>query len=485
MAFGSIVFLLLLYYIRPQDWVPGMSGFNMIKLVVATAIIGLMKRDREEPRWRFMSSPHEWAIMIFYVYVVLTAVDPMAAATDLGALVVFSFLGLHTLTTEVLLERYLRWWLIALVGVVVMVGVTQMGMDITGVLPLIDKLDGRFFLNTFTLNNPNALGHTIVAALPLAYYLWFWDSSAFSRMRAVVFCAVGIWSVIPTESKGSFISGAVSFLISFLFGRKLLVQVVVGLAALATGGTILATLPRMEGMKSLGSDQGVQGRMLAWSMARAVTLAQPTGMGYKQFLALIRWEGLLVEKSTHSSYVQVGADLGVIGLTLYVGMLIACGRSLVQYPGLNPPMERCRRALFALLLGMCISAWMINREYYTEVFCMMGAVAAYHQLSVKQRREAAVAEMERLVALADASGEAAIPESGLLPAFEKSAPTPNGKAAEDDDYGLPALDGLGRIAKAERVPGLWTRLGMLDVLMAIAAGQLTLQFWDYVMASIK
>jgi len=147
--------------------------------------------------------------------------------------------------------------------------------------------------------------------------------------------------------------------------------------------------------------------------------------------------------------------------------------------------ERCRRALFALLLGMCISAWMINREYYTEVFCMIGAVAAYHQISVKQRREAAQAEMERLAALANASGEVAMPASGLLPAFERSGPKPRGKAAEDDDYGLPALDGAGRLAKVERVPGLWTRLGVLDVLMAIAAGQLSLQFWDYVMASIK
>ena len=51
-----------------------------------------------------------------------------------------------------------------------------------------------------------------------------------------------------------------------------------------------------------------------------------------------------------------------------------------------------------------------------------------------------------------------------------------------------SVDGRKRcisFTKAERVPGLWTRLGMLDVLMAIAAGQLTLQFWDYVMASIK
>ncbi len=484
MAFGSIVLLLLFYYIRPQDWVPGMSGFNVIKLVVAGGIIGLMKRSRDEPAWRFMTSPHEWVLMILFLYALFTSPDPMPTAIDLGTLVVFAFIGLHTLTTESLLERYMSWWLAALIGVLAMVVVTRMGMDITGAYTMIDEMQNRFCLNTYTLNNPNALGHTIVAVLPLGYYLWFWDNTTFNRLRAVGLFIVGVWAVIPTESKGSYISGAVSFMVSVLFGRKVMVQVLVAMLALGMGGTILATLPRMEGMKSLGSDGGVQGRMMAWAMARTVTLTHPTGMGYKHFVAWIRWEGIMADKSTHSSFVQVGADLGVIGLTLYVGMLVVCGRSLVQYKGLTPTMERCRRALFALLLGTCISAWMINREYYTEVFCLVGAIAAYHQISVKQRREAALVDLQKQEAEDEAAGRKLDDHFGLPEtAFKASSRALISKAAVED---VGMSDASGNVlAERLKVPGLWTHLGLLDVAMAVVGGQLVLQVWDYVMATIK
>ncbi len=482
MAFGSIVLLLLFYYIRPQDWVPGMSGFNVIKVVVAGGILGLMKRDRSDPRWNFMSSPQEWVVLIFFLYVVFTSPDPGGAATDLGVLVVYMFIGLHTLTTEDLLERYLKWWLGALIGVLIMIVLTRVGMDITGANSLIEAFRGRFCLNTYTLNNPNALGHTIVAVLPLGYYLWFWDNTVLSRVRAMILIAVAVWAVIPTGSKGSFISGAVSFLVSILFGRKVFVQVIVAVLALAMGGTILATLPRMQGMKSLGSDQGVQGRMMAWSMARAVTITNLTGMGYKHFEAWIRWEGTMDNKSTHSSFVKVGGDLGVIGLTIYVGMMTVCGRSLVQYRGLTSTMECCRRALFALLLGMCISGWMINKEYYTEVFCLIGAVGAYHQISVKQRRDLAFAQLESPEADANKSGGGERKIAGLLPAFDRAAPNSLKSKGVNEDMVDPARMIL---ASRLKVPGLWTHLGVLDLALAIAGGQLTLQLWDYIMANIK
>ena len=482
MAFASIVTLLLFYYIRPQDWVPGMSGFNMVKLAVAAGVLGLLQRSRDEPRWRFMSSPQEWVMAIFLGYVVFTAVDPTGALMDLGVLVVFAFMALHTLTTEELLERYLRWWLVALIGILVLVAITRIGLDITNARAMIDVMGGRFCLGTYTLNNPNALGHTLVAIIPLGYFMWFWSSSALSRVRALFLMAVGMWAIIPTESKGSFISGAVSFMVSVLFGRKLIVQIVVGLTALAMGGTVLALLPRMDQMKRIGSEEGVQGRMLAWDMARAVTKTRLTGMGYKEFHAWIRYEGVMDDKATHSAFVKVGGDLGIVGLTMYLGMFLVCGRSLVQYKGLTITMERCRRGLFSLLMCLTISGWMLDRAYYTEVFCLVGAVAAYHQLSIKQRREAALAELR---AEEEESDGTEVP-FGLPGDLAKgTTQMALAKATDEDGADTQVMNVGNRTPESIKIPGLWTRLGFVDVALAVMGGQLALQFWDYVMATIK
>ncbi|MDB6138373.1 MAG: hypothetical protein JWO94_1445, partial [Verrucomicrobiaceae bacterium] len=321
------------------------------------------------------------------------------------------------------------------------------------------------------------------AVLPMGYFLWFWSNTAFSRVRAVVLMTAATMAIIPTQSKGAFISGSISFLVSVLFGRKLIVQVVVGLAALAVGGTIITMLPRMEQMKRIGSEEGVQGRMLAWAMARTVTLTHPTGMGYKQFHPLIRFEGLLEEKAPHSSVVMVGGDLGPVGLTIYIGMLLVCARSLIQYKGLSISMERCRRTLFSLLTGLCVSGWMLDRAYYTEVFCLIGAVGAYHLLSVKQRREAALAEQTEEAEKAAKGQEVSIAAYGLSTSRTMGAATmAASKAVEDEEK---AGDGLPLTAEAVKVPGLWTRLGLLDMALAIMGGQLALQFWDYVLTTIK
>ena len=44
MVFAAAIATLLLYFIRPQDWVPGLEGVNVVKPVIAMAVFGLMSR---------------------------------------------------------------------------------------------------------------------------------------------------------------------------------------------------------------------------------------------------------------------------------------------------------------------------------------------------------------------------------------------------------------------------------------------------------
>src|SRR5690606_320899 len=107
----------------------------------------------------------------------------------------------------------------------------------------------------------------------------------------------------------------------------------VKLLALAAAGTVgisaLSFLPRMSGMSNLSSNEGVQGRLMAWEVAKTVFDSSPTGVGWKQFVPWVSWEGETFVKATHSSYVQIGADLGMYGLFLYVAGLWLSLRGLI------------------------------------------------------------------------------------------------------------------------------------------------------------
>jgi hypothetical protein len=197
-------------------------------------------------------------------------------------------------------------------------------------------------------------------------------------------------------------------------------------------------------------------------------------------------------------------------------MLIVCLRTLMQYPGLTDDMERCRRALFSLLTAFSLSGWMIDRSYHTELFFLIGAVGVYQNLSIRMRTasvaeekkakldwedepEEAVEPMDSAPVPAGASffGGLGVPQlamagTGAGPAYavepsqgSRQIGAVGDEATDIEEADTDADTGEWGVTPAAVKPRkLWHRLGLLDVLLAIAGGQATLWFWDHLMKTI-
>ena len=220
----------------------------------------------------------------------------------------------------------------------------------------------------------------------------------------------------------------------------------------------------MDEMGKLRADEGVVGRLMAWDMAREVTRTSPTGEGYMGFHANIKWEGRMIPKATHSAYVQVGGDLGLPGLLLYLSALCCGLRTMMVYYGVSPAMDRMRGALFALLAGYLASGWMINRSYHLEFFLILGAIAAYQRLCVN-----AIALMPA-VEQADATPRPLKAPAPQLRWLRKRVLV---KPAEQPD-----------VDKLKRRFGYWRRYGLLDLGLAFMSFQVVLYVWDYVLTNL-
>jgi hypothetical protein len=139
-------------------------------------------------------------------------------------------------------------------------------------------------------------------------------------------------------------------------------------------------------MEELNNNEaGIAGRLMIWQMAYNAMANTKTGEGWKKFEAWIDTEDYgLIHKATHGSYVNVGADLGYVGLMLFVGILYCNFRTLLQAK-VDPEhvnLERCQRLLLSLVVSYTASAWMIDRAYHTDYFILAGAIAAFHRLMV-------------------------------------------------------------------------------------------------------
>ena len=474
----ALVFLAV-YYIRPQDWVPGMAGFNIIRPIMIGWFLVLASQGSKSPVQGWFRTPHDWAILLFGVYVVWTAPPGIGALNAMFSLSIFYYLSCHALATWDGIVTYLKAWNICLLCLAAFGVLQTFGLDITEGRHYTEFFLGRLSLGTWMTNNPNALGHTVILAIPLSYILYFWRGTGVGRV--IIFplnVALVGWCAWKTESKGAFLVGAGLTVMLFVVGRPRWVKITVIAAALTLGVGALSFLPRMEQMGNLRADDGVQGRLMAWMLAKGAMENNTFGVGWKQFVAIFPWrEGrkvVTVYKATHSSYVQVGADLGVYGLALWLLALWVALRTAAFFKSLDDQQERCRRALMLLLVGYLASGWMINRQYHTEYFLIIAIAAAIHRLGLARHLETP-AGVPRL--LWDAPpGTSQTPDSAetlganRTPPWQPPVPEDLAPDAEGDEPG--------------KLRRFWNSIGLADLAAMIALTWGVIYIWDYILNNL-
>ena len=155
-------------------------------------------------------------------------------------------------------------------------------------------------------------------------------------------------------------------------------QLIVLGVALTLGWAGMTQLPRMSELDKAKTDEAIQGRVAAFKFGLDMMESKFTGVGYEHS-AIAFFRGQPLWKASHSSYVQIGGELGWVGLFLFLGILYCCLRTLLTAQTTTIEEERIRRVLFILIFSYMISSWMVNFTYRTTFFLMAAAAAAFHR----------------------------------------------------------------------------------------------------------
>ncbi len=463
MEFRFAIIFLFVYYIRPQDWIPSLVGANIIKPIILGWFISILSTRSRSVLPGLLRSPHDWLMLIYYAYVVWTGPTIKGMIMAFLPTVSFYFLTLHSLTTWDLVLKFLRFWNLMLLSVAAIAVLSLYGVDFTGAKDMTEIFYGRLCIGTWLHNNPNSLGHSVVVAIPLSYLLFFWKGTVMGR--AVYFPLAALlagYCTYMTQSKGSFLVGAGLVVLLFVTGRPRVVQIFAISTAATLGLSALSFLPRMQEMSSLGENEGVQGRLMAWEMARNIVHQDGTGEGWRQFVAWVQWEGESFIKATHSSYVQIGGDLGIYGIFIFIaGLWCVMHTALTIYPYTREDdvRERCRRCVVVMLAGYVVSSWMINREYHAEYFLLIAVAAAMHRLSRAEQLSRAAEQSDQ-----ESAGPALTSVDGSF-----NAPPP--------------ADTPEKVVKPLVSP-VWNRFGLLDIGVCSFLTWSVLYVWDYVLKTL-
>jgi O-antigen ligase len=253
-----------------------------------------------------------------------------------------------------------------------------------------DRLEG-------SIGDANELAAILVPALALAAFSLVVFRAPLARWLLFAYCALFVLALFFTESRGGLVAlgvtlAAIATLSGSLRARALGVVLIV--AALAVGYYTLAAPPESLARVTQFAAGGGTGRLDLWHIAVDMSADHPdVGVGAGNFqvqepvyatrsITLSRPD-LVVDtpKVTHNTYLNVLAELGVLGaalfLTLVLGSLANAWRgvkALERAGGYDA--EMLARGVLIGTLGMLAALTFISAQYEKQLWLLLGLAAA-------------------------------------------------------------------------------------------------------------
>ncbi|MFH0930617.1 MAG: putative O-glycosylation ligase, exosortase A system-associated [Candidatus Zixiibacteriota bacterium] len=240
-----------------------------------------------------------------------------------------------------------------------------------------------------------ALAVTLV--LPFSFYLFINEKNKSPRFLLFVSMIVLFWGIVSTSSRGGFVTLVV--IISYLLfkSQKKLVGIILILFILAT---ILILAPkefweRQSTIISYQEDPSALGRIVAWKAGLTMFLDRPlTGVGMDCFSIAYgaRYHLPQVKEwiAAHNAYIQIGAELGVLGLTCYLLLIYLIykennrlQKSIKRGPLGNNFYITISQALKASLIAYAVGSLFLSAAYYPHLYILIG-LTLINKLLVKK-----------------------------------------------------------------------------------------------------
>jgi len=235
-----------------------------------------------------------------------------------------------------------------------------------------ENLQGRAIWN-FIYSNPNDLALYCILQLSMAFGLNAIEQKGPVRYGARLGMAVVPFLILITKSRGAFLGFAV-FLAFVLSGHRRRVQALT--ITLLVGGLVLAVAPsgvldRVFALKKIESTGDVgaadeegsaEQRYEIWKVARSIIREHPvTGVGLGAYPPAHHLNARRAQfkttargaRDTHSTYLNVTAELGIVGLIIFVssyaGLILVVDTQRRRAKKLRP---HTAQTLFMLEVGL-------------------------------------------------------------------------------------------------------------------------------------
>lgn len=177
--------------------------------------------------------------------------------------------------------------------------------------------------------DPNDLAMLLVALTPMA--LWMAHRRGGRSIGWTAVAVLTALAIVPTQSRGAIIgmgAVAVTLIVLGTSGWKRAVYVL-GTVGVAVGIFLFASATGADRLTDFTDYSGGESRSLIWKRGLVWMSWRPWGYGIDNFPIFFGWLNG-PERAAHNSFIQVGVELGLLGLLAFTMLFVHTGRELLR-----------------------------------------------------------------------------------------------------------------------------------------------------------
>lgn len=387
LAYCALVFFSLAYFVRPEDFIPGLDVIPIGKISGGIALLALIFIV---PMRRCKLTIELKVLLLLLGQMILCipfaswrsgALDTVVNKFSKGIIVAFLIYMVATSLNEV------RRLLTIQAGTVALITIASLLVHHTEFGRLMGIQKG-------ILENPNDLAINIAINFPLCVAFLF----AAKKMGSKAFWSISlifmVWAVIATYSRSGLIAMVVSILVCLwefgIRGKRTMVMVSAVFVGMVAIGVIAVTpnyLIRVESIfrgniEGSGDRNSREARKQLLIDSLTIMTAHPVfGIGPGDLPSYTRtW------RVAHNTYAELGAETGVPGFLLFVlllGLTLRKIKRIRKLPGYesSEDIRLWTSGLWAAMAAYIAGALFSSTEYNLFPYFMVGYVCAVYQIA--------------------------------------------------------------------------------------------------------
>src|SRR4051812_24970361 len=120
MDFAAITLFLMLYYIRPHEWIHFVSTMRLAAFSLVFAIFATLMRERGFSPKDLFRTPLDWIVTVYIGWIIVSGESMIDTWQHVYAYLLYYLVTAQALSGVQRIQRFLNWWTLMILAVAVL-----------------------------------------------------------------------------------------------------------------------------------------------------------------------------------------------------------------------------------------------------------------------------------------------------------------------------------------------------------------------------